>query len=468
MYIHPQSKHLHLKFGVAIFAISSLVLVGCGGGGSSAQTSQGTATYTVGGSVSGLPVGTSVVLQNNAGDNRTVSINGTFTFATSVATATIYSVTVLTQPASATCSVANGSGTVGSVAINNVNVSCSVIATTPTTASAVTTIAGTLTAGSMNGTGTAAGFNRPAGLTVDSSGNLYVSETGNNLIRKITPAGVVTTLAGSVGTPGAVNGTGTAASFSSSPYGVAVDAAGNVFVADSGNNMIRMITSAGVVTTLAGSATAGSLDGTGTAASFNRPSGVAVDSAGNVFVADSGNNMIRKITQAGVVTTLAGSAASAGAVNGTGTAASFLRPFGLAVDTLGNAYVGDSGNRLIRKITSAGVVTTLAGGNLSAVDGTGTAAGFFGPGSLAVDATGNIYVTDTYCVSSGGCFTTPKIRKVTPAGVVTTFAGTGSLGSANGTGATATFNFPLGIAVDSANFVYVADMMNNVIRKITP
>jgi streptogramin lyase len=212
----------------------------------------------------------------------------------------------------------------------------------------VTTLAGSGSAGSTNGTGTAASFNQPYGVAVDASGNVYVAEYAGSLIRKITSGGVVTTLAGS-GSAGADNGTGTAASFYY-PVGVAVDASGNVYVADAGNNLIRKITSGGVVTTLAGTGSAGADNGTGTAASFSNPIGVWVDASGNVYVADEYNNLIRKITSGGVVTTLAGSG-SAGAGNGTGTAASFYSPTGVAVDTSGNVYVADANNNLIRKIT---------------------------------------------------------------------------------------------------------------------
>jgi hypothetical protein len=166
---------------------------------------------------------------------------------------------------------------------------------------------------------------------------------------------VVTTLAGT-GSSGSTNGTGTAASFNN-PFGGAVDGSGNVYVADSGNRLIRKITSAGVVTTLAGSGSFGSANGTGTAASFSYPQGVAVDGSGNVYVGDSNNNLIRKITSAGVVTTLAGTGSS-GSTNGTGTAASFNNPFGVAVDGSGNVYVTDLSNHLIRKIA-----TTLASGS---------------------------------------------------------------------------------------------------------
>jgi sugar lactone lactonase YvrE len=177
--------------------------------------------------------------------------------------------------------------------------------TTPYT---ITTLAG-VPIGSADGTGSAARFNYPDGVASDSSGNLYVADTGNNTIRKITPAGVVTTLAGTPGIIGSADGTGSHAQFNG-PWSVAVDGSGNVYVADTGNNTIRKITSAGVVTTLAGTAgVTGSADGTGGAASFSAPSGVAADSSGNVYVADTNNFTIRKITPAGVVSTLAGTGA---------------------------------------------------------------------------------------------------------------------------------------------------------------
>ena len=243
----------------------------------------------------------------------------------------------------------------------------------------------------VNGTGTAASFNSPEGLAIDAAGYIYVADAANNVIRKISPYGVVTTLAGNVNA-GSLNGTGTAASFSS-PSSVVVDKSGNVFVTDAGNNLIRKITAAGVVSTFAGSGSGNYIDGTGTAAGFSNPSDIAIDAAGNLYVNDLGNQVIRKITAAGVVTTLAGTPGSTGVVNGTGSAASFNYPAGIAVDVAGNVYVADKFNNLVRKITPAGVVTTLAGGGQNG-DGIGTVAGFSNPQGLASDASGNVYLSD--------------------------------------------------------------------------
>lgn len=439
--------------GVTLIALS---LSACNGSSSSTSTSTTTtptATYTVGGSISGLASGQSVTLLDNGGDGYVATANGTFTFASALATGAAYAVTVGTQPTIQSCAVVNGTGTVANAAITNVAVNC-------ITHGQVSTFAGSTASGSADGTGSAASFNFPARVATDASGTIYVADQNNHEIRRITPAGVVTTLAGS-GVPGFTDGTGSAASFSS-PNGVAVDASGNVYVADYNNNEIRKITPAGVVTTLAGSTTAGHADGTGSAASFNHPGGVTVDSSGNVYVADTQNYEIRKITPTGVVTTLAGSITS-GHADGTGSAASFGYPLDLAVDASGNIYVADYSNNEIRKVTPAGAVTTLAGSlSLGSADGTGSAASFYNPTGVAVDTSGNVYVADT---------SNNEIRKITPAGVVTTLAGSTSPGSADGIGAAASFRYPFGVAADSSSgnlYVYVADAQNNEIRLLTP
>jgi mucin-19 len=326
----------------------------------------------------------------------------------------------------------------------------------PLNRSVTTTFAGNGTTTFANGTGTNATFNNPIGLSLDLDGNIYVGDQVNHRIRKITPAGVVTTLAGS-GTGTFADGTGASASFNN-PCITAVDSSGHVYVADQSNHRIRKITPAGVVTTLAGQTSSGSANGTGAAASFFFPFGVAVDSSGTVYVADSFNNLIRKITPAGVVTTLAGTTSSSW-VDGVGTNARFSGPFGISVDLAGNVYVGDGSNQRIRKITPAGVVTTLAGnGGTTFADGTGTNATFNNPRAVPVDSAGNVYVGD---------ITNHRIRRITPAGVVTTLAGNGGTTFADGTGTNATFNEPYGVAVDLGGSVYVADMNNKRIRKIS-
>jgi sugar lactone lactonase YvrE len=226
--------------------------------------------------------------------------------------------------------------------------------------------------GSADGTGAIARFNHPGATAIDSAGNVYVADMGSHTIRKITPTGVVSTLAGTTGVAGSADGPGVTASFffstfwvgngSDSASGLAIDNAGNLYVADSGNHTIRKITPAGVVSTLAGTAgVVGSADGTGSTASFSVPSGLAVDGMGNVYVADLGNYTIRKVTPAGVVSTLAGTAGVKGHADGVGAQASFNDPMGLATDSAANVYVADNGNHTIRKITPAGVVSTLAG-----------------------------------------------------------------------------------------------------------
>jgi hypothetical protein len=234
-------------------------------------------------------------------------------------------------------------------------------------------------------------------VAVDGSGNLYVADYNNHAIRKITPAGVVTTLAGRPGTSGTNNGTGTAARFNN-PLGVAVDTSGSVYVGDAGNNAIRKITPTGVVTTLAGLiGTKGTNDGVGVAARFYFPEDVAVDGSNYVYVADAGNSCIRKVAPDGTVTTLAGLCGTSGSDDGTNSTARFYSPLGIAVDSAGNLFVGDSGNNVIRKITPDGVVTTIGGqaGTSGSADGSGSQARFDSPEGVAVDANGFVYVTDS-------------------------------------------------------------------------
>jgi sugar lactone lactonase YvrE len=329
----------------------------------------------------------------------------------------------------------------------------------------VTTLAGAAgTAGSADGAGGAARFNQPSGVAVDGQGNVYVADAGNDTIRKITGAGLVTTVAGSAGTPGSANGLPAAARFNQ-PAGVAVDAAGNLYVADEANAAIREIAAGGAVTTLAGMAgSPGYQDGPWASARFNQPHGIAVDNAGNLYVADTEDGAIRLIRANGLVTTLAGAGETPGRFNGEGSTTNFTYPFGVAVDPAGNIYVADT----YRDRISVGAAisnyyfTTLAGTAGTAVsfaDGTGSAAGFNQPNGIALDGAGNLFVAD---------YGNDTIRKIAPGGVVTTLAGSpGTAGSADGVGYNARFNQPSWVAVDGAGNVYVTDYANNTIRKVT-
>ncbi|MBV8666506.1 MAG: DUF4214 domain-containing protein [Burkholderiaceae bacterium] len=329
-------------------------------------------------------------------------------------------------------------------------------------------------AGSADGSGTAASFNYPYGITTDSAGYVYVSDSYNNTIRKITPGGTTSTMAGTAEIEGGTDATGSEASFNFPTYeqwrgpswafivGIVKDSAGNLFVADTNNNTIRKITPAGAVSTFAGvTGYTGTLDGLGTNTLFNAPTGLAIDSADNLYVADTGNNTIRMITPAGQVTTLAGFPGYQGSWDGQGAAARFNYPQGLAVDRAGNIYVADSQNSTIRKITPAGLVSTLAGtaGIFNNKDGTGAAASFYGPSGLVVDSLGNLYVADS---------TNNRIRKVTPAGVVTTPNLTTTPTAANGYNTYVNLNFPSGITIDTAGNLFVADTLNHRIAMITP
>lgn len=314
----------------------------------------------------------------------------------------------------------------------------------------VTTFAGS-NSGFLNGTGTAAQFVGPMNVCADAQGNIYVADPSNWKIRKITPVGVVTTLAGN--TYGYADGNGTAAQFKG-PWGICSDAQGNIYVTDVAEHKIRKITPAGVVTTLAGS-TEGYADGSGAAAQFDTPSGICADAQGNLYVTEEGGQKIRKITPAGVVTTLAGS--TRGYADGVGTAALFDAPKGICMDAQGNLFVVDGGNARIRKVTPAGVVSTLAGSLPGYADGTGIAARFDGPCGICIDPQGNLYV---------GEFTNNKIRRITPAGVVTTLAGS-TQGYTDGGALGAKFYNPYGVCIDSQGNLFVADRYNYKIRKIT-
>ena len=319
----------------------------------------------------------------------------------------------------------------------------------------VTTIAGTGLMGTTDGPGKSASFSNPMGIALDETGNIYVADSRNNLIRKISADGTVTTVAGT-GAAGSADGRADRASFFY-PTGIAVDNKGNIYVADTHNNLIRTIGADGFVTTLAGSRIYNTSPGLDTTQRFDNPAGIAVDSLGNVYVADWANNLIRKISPIGKISTIAGNG-NRGSKDSAGIFASFYLPGGIAVDKAGYIYVADTYNNLIRKISPDGMVSTLAGNRTKgSVNGKGKAASFLHPSGITVGPGGNLYVAD---------IGNHKIRQITPDGTVTTFAGSGRQGADNGRDTVASFFRPNGIAADKKGDLYVADYLNNMIRRI--
>jgi sugar lactone lactonase YvrE len=349
--------------------------------------------------------------------------------------------------ANATLGILSGSATVGTVALSGSGV----------TGPLVSTVAGFGQARWADGTGRNAYFNGPKGIAVDAQGNVYVADTGNHVIRKVIPAaGVVTTLAGVPGVAGAANGAGATASFSS-PIGIAVDALGNVYVADTGNNLIRKLTVSGasvVVSTLAGTGVAGYTDSPalatdGSSAAFNAPSGIAVDAVGNVYVADAANAVIRRVLPTGVTSTFAGSG-QVGWVDGIGANASFGAPYALALDGQGHLWVADQGpNNSVRAVALA----TRAVTSVTRQQSFGSS-----PAGLAVSVGGVVY-------SYFNC----GIDTVSAAGFSPIDASFGQCGYRDGALASALFaGTSDALVMDASGNLYVADTGNHVIRVIAP
>ncbi|WP_316814029.1 IPT/TIG domain-containing protein [Pedobacter heparinus] len=313
-------------------------------------------------------------------------------------------------------------------------------------------------AGDAVGTLEEARFRSPEGVIMDSKGNLIVADRGNNRIKMISPSGQVSVVAGS-GVAGNIDGAADVAQFRN-PYKIGIDKDDNIYVADNGNHRVRKIAAGtGLVTTIAGSS-AGFLDGVGTAARFNGPIAIATDLNGNVYVADNNNHAIRKIAPNGLVTTIGGNGTT-GYGDGVWPNVRFANPSGIAVDAEGNILVADRKNNRIRKITvSTGVVTTVAGNGLSkSVDGNGLKASFAEPFGITVDAKGNFYIAD---------LTSHMVRIMRSTGDVVSIGGDGTAGYLDGGKTGSKYNQPTDAVADANGIIYVADLSNARIRKITP
>ena len=315
------------------------------------------------------------------------------------------------------------------------------------------------------GVATAALLNSPGAAAVDASGNLYISDRANQRIRKVDAAGNISTVAGT-GRPGySGDGSAAVAARIKNPSGIAVDGSGDVLFADMGNNRIRMINPAGIITTVAGTGKPGySGDGSAAAlASINHAEGVAIDAKGNIYISDTGNNRVRIISPAGIITTIAGTGRPGyGGDGGPATSARLNRPAGVAVDSSGRIYIADCYNQRVRVIDTSGTITTLAGtgkAGYAGDEGPATSARLNFPSGVAVDASGNVYISDWH---------NQRVRMVDASGTINTLAGTGKAGfSGDGSAAgSAMLNYPFGVAVDASGDVFVADSKNNRVRMV--
>ena len=316
----------------------------------------------------------------------------------------------------------------------------------------ISTIAGDGTSGysGNGGPATSAQLYHPTGMAFDSEGDLFIADPGNNVIREVTPDGIIST----------------AAAMLSNPEGVAVNAAGDLFIADTVNDVIREVTPDGNISTVAGTGSFGDSGdgGLATAATLRYPEGVAVDANGDLFIADSGNNVIREVTPNGIIHTVAGTGSSGySGDGGLATAAKLYGPSSVAVDANGDLFIADGGNNVIREVTPNGIIHTVAGTGSSGYTGDGgpaTAAKLSSPFGVTVDATGDLFIADTYNY---------VIREVTPDGIIHTVAGTGSYGYSGdgGLATAATLRNPFGVAVNAAGDLFIADLNSNAIRKVS-
>lgn len=414
-------------------------------------------TYTIGGSVSGLY---GSLILDNGDDSATLTQSGVFTFP--IAVESEFDVTIGSNPSGQTCTVSDGAGTVDANHVDWISVDCS------TNSGVIVTVAGGGSLSGSSGEGASArrvSLSSVYGVALDSVGNLYLSESSR--VRKVDSNGIITTVAGTGSSGYSGNGGAATSASLSLPYGIAIDPADNLFIADSSNNAVRKVDASGIITTVAGTGASGfSGDGgAATSATLNYPTGVAFDSSGNLYIADQNNNRVRKVDVTGTITTVAGNGNSNPTTNGvSATTTGLAGPNGLAVDSSGNIYISESYGHRIRKVDSGGVITTVAGTGTSGLSGDGgpaTSATLREPAGLAIDTSGNLYIAD---------WSNHLIRRVDTNGIITTVAGNGSrtLSGEGGAATSASLNYPRGVAFDSSGNLFIADSSNNRIRMVAP
>ena len=445
--VQPTAQICSVADGVGVVAASNVVGV---------QVNCAARTYGVGGAVVGLS-GVGLSLANNGQEVLRVNASGSFSFPTTLPSGASYSVTVAAQPVGQICTVTGGSGRVDALDVRSISVQC---------------VAGSwrsrLLAGSgagrtTDGIGSAAEFAAPAGSVLLPSGMLVVTEVAGSVLRRVNPSnGQVVTYSGAP-LPGYADSAQTRSAAYRAPRGMAIDRDGNVYVADTGNHVIRRIDAfSGAVSTWAGTGQSGFQDGPAASVRFASPEGVAVDAAGNVYVADTGNHVIRRIAADRTVTTVAGAAGVAGFANGAPSSARFRAPAGIAVDASGQLYVSDSQNGAIRMINLSGQVLTLAGNGVPGdADGTGSGARLSSPTAIVVDSSYMLYVAD-----SGN----HKIRTVQvltdQTGLVQTLAGTGLPGDRDGENLSIELRQPMGLSLTSSGDLLVSEAGGHRIRTL--
>ncbi len=315
------------------------------------------------------------------------------------------------------------------------------------------------------GAATAATLAYPGASVVDAAGNIYIADKDNHCVRKVNTSGVISTFAGTGGAFGLYGDGGAAnAANLNAPLSVCLDAAGNLYIADFGNHRVRKVNTSGIISTVAGSSVGLGGDGSAATAAFlNYPTDVSMDASGNLYICDYGNQRIRKVNTSGIISTFAGSTGGYSGDGAAATAAKLSSPNGVFAAPSGQVYIADMGNNCIRKVDIAGVITTIAGNTSSGYTGDGgaaTAANMNSPSFVTTDVAGNVFFSD---------MNNAVIRKVNTAGIITTVAGTGVFGYGGDGGAAtaALFNYPTGVTFDPAGNLFVTTQESHVVRKIT-